>query len=505
MGINPLPVLLIGGRRIARSVQEAGRNWTSVALDGLELNLGGRTVPTEPSAWPTAAASILCDEVPDYLITYPAGQTVLIRLQYLNVDDIVFRGYVDTVKVTAVRTRVEGHEYMFRVDLSFISRPAAIAGTLFSSNAANNRPEERFSTRMAWLETALHGNNHAYIDRDYWQNTPLFSGGKIGSVNSWNYNVAAKDYRGASVIDAATEMLTTAGEMYEYYPRTDRLSLLGRVSVPGNITRLGWSHGVVTLTKDSSRGYYVPGRVFAASRVAMADTSYTDVGRVNLVRVPITYNNSPIVGAAWTDATDAPSPVDISTLAVFDANGSRYDAVQATARKFRDLFNDARLPIHPQLTIKYPDGFPSESAASGIFWGGIYAYGIITVAGSVFNRLRKDGLPYHARGTLKLTWAAVNGQPNQRRWTAVMGLTPIKNDLTADLLVKDINPSATAVPASTLTYATIPGTPTLEEHATDTVGHLAAALARTTSTAFKYDDFNPRLTVAEMASAGKGL
>ena len=496
MGIIPRPYLVINGKRVAggdTSTPEA------ITLAGLKLNLGSRDSAADQATWPTATVELLASG--DF---GPAQRPLGLRAEIFVTDgndtQRVFFGYVDKADVAADGAVVNGRRLDFRLTLNLISRPAAVNNIRFNNAAANNRPAETISSRLAWINRAFMEQTLTLLE--YFPDKPLFDAAS-GAAGFWNHYVQPKDYRLQPAVPAWTELALCAGEFVEYLPHPNRLSARGRTSISTSFVRLGWRANVVDLVAAANAG----GRLIHGDTVPMSDSSYSDAGTIQFVEVSakIAYNglNNDLEDIQWSTIVNDEQlrTAYISTLGL-DVRGGR--AGQETANAFAKLYEDASEPYHPPVEQSWDEGWPDWTEAIRWLSTDSYKFGPAYVSGSVFNRLR-PGQSFHARGSMTAVWEPSGPTRQDRRWRTVLGLTPIKNTLDASLRVRDINPSATAQPAASITYGNAPGNPALTTFPGIEVQRLAAALAARTSSAFDYDDFAPTLTLDELATAARGI
>ena len=496
MGVVPRPYLVLNGKQVAGN-DSGGRS--AIVLAGLRLNQGARDSSADQATWPTATVQILAES--DFgPAQRPMGLPAEIHVSDGSNTARIFKGMVDKASVTAVREEAGSRRFNFQLTLQLISHPAVSGDVRFNNSVANNRPAETMRSRLEWINRALMEEDNKLLE--YAPNKPLFDA-VSGAAGFWNYYVQPKDYRLQPAIAAGSELALCAGEFTEYFPAENRLSARGRSIVDRSLARLGWRAGFVDLTKDPS----APGKLIQGDTVPMGDSDFSDAGTVGSVEVATkaAYNglNGDLLDIEWSATVNADQnrTARITSLGLHTSGSG---GGQATANAFAGLYADAAEPYHPPVTSTWEDGW--ETWALALDWLGTnsYRFGPVYVARSVFNRLR-PGQAYHARGSLDAVWEACGPTGEQRRWRTVMGLTPIKNNLGASLLIGDINPSAEEKPPSEITYTNAPGNPPLQEFASLPIEDLAAALAALTSSAFAYEDIAPSLTLDEFATATRGI
>lgn len=519
--IHPYPQIKIAGRWIANHPVDG---WESVVLAGMQLGYGGRASAADALPWPTATIKILATEVPEYLVVRPQGVPVEVWVQDGDTRERIFYGMADAPRIRAVRTKMEGHEFVFEVTMPVTSRAAALSAVVFSEFAdGNDRVMERASTRLAWLNKVMTTKNSPFIRQEFHHLTPLFDA-PSGALGGFPYWVAAKDYKRSSVVEAWSELAMVGAEFTEYLPAENRLSARGRVAVHDPFLRLGWVNGDRVGIVDNPT---VPGTVLQSGAGEMAEATYSDVGTVGTVRVTkfsrwtggtwdpgekkwIYHDQQQGTVVTWPKNRRGLRRYEVSTIGlertIHPTNplGTPDGYNAAILRRFKDLVDDASNPTHPPIKMRFTDGFESWYHARVWLRPETYDPGPIYVAGSVFNLRR--GASFHSLAGTSVTWEAYGTDMNQRRWSGTMQLTPVEGDPLADpVKIKDLNPSALVQTPASQQYASVPARVPISRFAPVTAVGLAAAVADSTSTAFTYEELAPTLRVDELRSVAEGL
>lgn len=518
--LTPIPSVFVDDLWIAAKPVD---DWQSIVMAGLQISRGSRASAADALPWPTATVKFLATSLPEYLVVRPQGRPVEIWIDTDGTRQRVFYGMAEAPRIRAVRTSFEGQEYAFEVTLPVSSRPAALAGVRLSEfNQDNNRGEERASTRLAWLNSALTTKNSPYIRSEFHHLTPLLDA-PSGALGGFPYWVTAKDYRGASPIEAWAELAMTGAEFTEYFPHSNRLSARGRVSLREGFLRLGWVGKYVGIVGSGT----VAGTVLQGGRGEMAEATYSDVGTVSTIRVNkysrwtggtwdadqkkwVYRTAGQGVVTTWPKNRRGLRRYELSTIGIerytdpADPLGKPDGYSAAILARVKALVDDAGNPTHPPVKVRFTDGFEDEAEVNAWLGANTYDPWTVYVAGSVFNL--RPGKSFHSIAGTVMTWEAYGTDQSKRRWVGTMALTPVENDGVKDALTIDkLNPSATSTPVGSLTYDDLPDTLTIASEARLPLTELARFAADSTATAFTYDDLSRTLTVDELRSVSKGL